>query len=226
MDEIDRRFHEDKPALATYNLQDCELVTRIFHKTEIMPFLLERATVNGLPADRHGGSVAAFSHLYFPRMHRLGYVAPNLGEIPPQASPGGYVMDSRPGLYDSVLVLDYKSLYPSIIRTFLIDPVGSVEGLAQPDDRHSTEGFLGARFSREKHCLPGIVGQIWHGRDEAKRQHNKPLSQALKIIMNAFYGVLGTSACRFFDPRLASSITMRGHAIMRQTKALIEARGL
>ena len=225
MDEIDRRFAEDKPALAAYNLQDCELVTRIFHKTEIMPFLLERATVNGLPADRHGGSVAAFSHLYFPRMHRLGYVAPNLGEVPPQASPGGYVMDSRPGLYDSVLVLDYKSLYPSIIRTFLIDPVGLIEGLAQPDDAHSTGGFLGARFSREKHCLPGIVGQIWHGRDEAKKQRNKPLSQALKIIMNAFYGVLGTSACRFFDPRLASSITMRGHAIMRQTKALIESRG-
>ena len=225
MDEIDRRFHQDKPALATYNLQDCELVTRILHKTEIMPFLLERATVNGLPADRHGGSVAAFSHLYFPRMHRLGYVAPNLGEVPPQASPGGYVMDSRPGLYDSVLVLDYKSLYPSIIRTFLIDPVGLVEGLAQPDDAHSTEGFLGARFSREKHCLPGIVGQIWHGRDEAKQHKNKPLSQALKIIMNAFYGVLGTSACRFFDPRLASSITMRGHAIMRQTKALIESQG-
>ncbi|PDO85080.1 DNA polymerase II [Kosakonia pseudosacchari] len=225
MDEIDRRFAEDKPALATYNLKDCELVTRIFHKTEIMPFLLERATVNGLPVDRHGGSVAAFSHLYFPRMHRAGYVAPNLGGVPPQASPGGYVMDSRPGLYDSVLVLDYKSLYPSIIRTFLIDPVGLVEGMAQPDNAHSTEGFLGAWFSREKHCLPGIVGQIWHGRDEAKRHGNKPLSQALKIIMNAFYGVLGTSACRFFDPRLASSITMRGHEIMRQTKALIEAQG-
>ncbi|MCZ3384449.1 DNA polymerase II [Kosakonia sp. SOY2] len=225
MDEIDRRFAEDKPALATYNLKDCELVTRIFHKTEIMPFLLERATVNGLPVDRHGGSVAAFSHLYFPRMHRAGYVAPNLGGVPPQASPGGYVMNSRPGLYDSVLVLDYKSLYPSIIRTFLIDPVGLVEGMAQPDNAHSTEGFLGAWFSREKHCLPGIVGQIWHGRDEAKRHGNKPLSQALKIIMNAFYGVLGTSACRFFDPRLASSITMRGHEIMRQTKALIEAQG-
>ncbi len=61
-------------------------------------------------------------------MHRAGYVAPNLGEVPPHASPGGYVMDSRPKLYDSVLVLDYKSLYPSIIRTFLIDPVGLVEG--------------------------------------------------------------------------------------------------
>ncbi|MCH0622614.1 DNA polymerase II, partial [Klebsiella pneumoniae] len=88
------------------------------------------------------------------------------------------------GLYDSVLVLDYKSLYPSIIRTFLIDPVGLVEGMAQPDDAHSTEGFLGARFSRKKHCLPEIVGNIWHGRDEAKRHGNKPLSQALKIIMN------------------------------------------
>lgn len=41
MDEIDRRFAEDKPALATYNLKDCELVTRVFHKTEIVPFLLE-----------------------------------------------------------------------------------------------------------------------------------------------------------------------------------------
>lgn len=134
-------------------------------------------------------------------------------------------MDSRPGLYDSVLVLDYKSLYPSIIRTFLIDPVGLVEGMAQPDPEHSTEGFLDAWFSREKHCLPEIVTNIWHGRDEAKRQGNKPLSQALKIIMNAFYGVLGTTACRFFDPRLASSITMRGHQIMRQTKTLIEAQG-
>ncbi|MGK9880113.1 DNA polymerase II, partial [Salmonella enterica subsp. enterica] len=56
MDEIDRRFAQDKTALATYNLKDCELVTRIFHKTEIMPFLLERATINGLPVDRHGGS--------------------------------------------------------------------------------------------------------------------------------------------------------------------------
>lgn len=43
--------------------------------------------------------------------------------------------------------------------------------------------------------------------------------------MNAFYGVLGTSACRFFDPRLASSITLRGHDIMLQTRELIEAEG-
>nr|WP_314533739.1 DNA polymerase II [uncultured Pseudomonas sp.] len=225
MDEINRMFAEDKPALARYNLKDCELVTRIFEKTELLKFLLERASVTGLPADRNGGSVAAFTHLYMPLMHRQGFVAPNLGDKPPQASPGGFVMDSRPGLYESVLVLDYKSLYPSIIRSFLIDPVGLIEGLKHPDDRDSVEGFRGARFSRTRHCLPSIVARVSEGREEAKREHNAPLSQALKIIMNAFYGVLGSSGCRFFDTRLASSITMRGHQIMRQTRELVEAQG-
>lgn len=225
MDEINRMFAEDKPALARYNLKDCELVTRIFAKTELLKFLLERASVTGLPADRNGGSVAAFTHLYMPLMHRQGFVAPNLGDKPPQASPGGFVMDSRPGLYESVLVLDYKSLYPSIIRSFLIDPVGLIEGLKHPGDSESVEGFRGARFSRTRHCLPSIVARVSEGREVAKREHNAPLSQALKIIMNAFYGVLGSSGCRFFDTRLASSITMRGHQIMRQTRELVEARG-
>ncbi|WP_079201067.1 DNA polymerase II [Pseudomonas sp. CC6-YY-74] len=225
MDAIDRMFAEDKPALARYNLKDCELVTRIFAKTEILTFLLERATVTGLPADRSGGSVAAFCHLYIPLMHRQGFVAPNLGERPPEASPGGFVMNSQPGLYESVLVLDYKSLYPSIIRTFLIDPLGLVEGMRHPEDSASVPGFRGARFSRTRHCLPAIVESVWQGREAAKREHNAPLSQALKIIMNAFYGVLGSSGCRFFDPRLASSITLRGHEIMRRTRELIEAEG-
>ena len=225
MDEINRMFAEDKPALARYNLKDCELVTRIFAKTELLKFLLERASVTGLPVDRSGGSVAAFTHLYMPLMHRQGFVAPNLGQRPPEASPGGFVMDSQPGLYESVLVLDYKSLYPSIIRTFLIDPVGLIEGLRHPGDSESVPGFRGARFSRTRHCLPSIVARVAEGRETAKREHNAPLSQALKIIMNAFYGVLGSSGCRFFDPRLASSITLRGHQIMQRTRQLIEAQG-
>ncbi|MFZ6691800.1 DNA polymerase II [Undibacterium sp. SXout20W] len=225
MDEIQRRFDEDKPALAKYNLKDCELVTRIFAKTELISFLLERATVTGLAADRSGGSVAAFTHRYLPLMHRQGYVAPNIGDIHGEPSPGGFVMNSQPGLYDSVLVLDYKSLYPSIIRSFLIDPVGLIEGVNNPDDETSVPGFIGARFSRNKHCLPSIVTQIWQARDVAKRERNAPLSQALKIIMNSFYGVLGSTGCRFFDPRLASSITMRGHQIMHQTRKLIEQKG-
>jgi len=228
MAEIDRMFADDKPALARYNLKDCELVTRIFAHTGVLDFLLERASVTGLAADRSGGSVAAFEHLYMPLMHRQGFVAPNIGDVPNEDSPGGFVMDSRSGLYDSVLVLDYKSLYPSIIRTFLIDPVGLVEGLRlqeEGDEADTVPGFRGARFARAKHCLPAIVQQIWQGREAAKREHNAPLSQALKIIMNALYGVLGSFGCRFFDARLASSITMRGHEIMHRTRELIEAQG-
>ncbi|MGG4608932.1 DNA polymerase II [Providencia sp. Me31A] len=225
MDEINRRFAHDKPALAHYNIQDCILVHRIFEKTDLMAFLQERSTVTGLAVDRMGGSVAAFSHLYIPRLHRLGFVAPNLTEQKFQLNPGGFVMDSQPGLYDSVLVLDYKSLYPSIIRTFLIDPAGMVEGLAHPDPQHSVQGFRNAWFSRTTHCLPDIVSHIWQERDKAKKEHNAPLSQALKIIMNAFAGVLGAEGCRFFDPRLTASITMRGHEIMRTTKRLIESQG-
>ncbi|APX93369.1 DNA polymerase II [Halomonas sp. 1513] len=229
MDDINRMFAEDKPALARYNLKDCELVTRIFAKTQLIDFLLERAAVTGLPVDRMGGSVAAFSHLYLPRMHRLGFVAPNLGDVEGDNSPGGFVMDSRPGLYDSVLVLDFKSLYPSIIRTFLIDPVGLVTGLAEeqaaPESGRTVPGFRGAHFSRSRHALPEIVAGVWRGREAAKRDGNAPLAQALKIIMNAFYGVLGSRGCRFFDPRLASSITLRGHQIMQRTRELIEAEG-
>ncbi len=224
MDAINRLFAEDKPALARYNLKDCELVTRIFARTELIDFLLERATVTGLPADRSGGSVAAFSHLYLPRMHRLGFVAPGLGSQRGENSPGGFVMDSRPGLYDSVLVLDFKSLYPSIIRTFLIDPVGLAQGLAESDS-DTVPGFRGARFSRTRHALPDMVARVWQGREIAKHEGNAPLSQALKIIMNSFYGVLGASGCRFFDPRLSSSITLRGHQIMHRTRELIEAEG-
>lgn len=225
MDEINRRFAHDKPALAHYNIQDCILVHRIFEKTDLMAFLQERSTVTGLAVDKMGGSVAAFSHLYIPRLHRLGFVAPNLTEHKMQLNPGGFVMDSQPRLYDSVLVLDYKSLYPSIIRTFLIDPAGMIEGLAHPDLEYSVPGFRQAWFSRTTHCLPDIVSHIWQERDKAKKEHNAPLSQALKIIMNAFAGVLGAEGCRFFDPRLTASITMRGHEIMRTTKRLIESQG-
>lgn len=225
MAEIDRRFREDKPALARYNLKDCELVTRIFAKTKLLEFIVERANVTGLQADHFGGSIAAFSHHYLPRMHREGYVAPNIGEVAEGSYPGGFVMDSQPGLYDSVLVLDYKSLYASIIRTFLIDPVGFAEGSIAPDPRTTVPGINGTIFSREKHPLPAIVTQLWQRRDVAKRQQNEPLSQALKLLMNSFCGVLGSSDCRFFNPPVVSSVTLRGHEIMRETRRLVEEEG-
>ena len=225
MAEIERRYQEDKPALAIYNIRDCELVLCIFEKTKLLQFVLERAQTTGLQADHFGGSIAAFSHHYLPRMHRQGYVASNVGEIATKAFPGGYVMDSKPGFYDSVVVLDYKSLYPSIIRTFLVDPVGFAEGMYLADATMGVAGPQETVFSRDKHCLPEIVTTLSKARDEAKRVKNEPLSQALKLLMNSFAGVLGATECRFFNPKLVSAVTMRGHEMMKLTRTFVEEKG-
>ncbi len=219
--EINRLFRDDKPQLADYNLRDCTLVNEIFIKADLLAFAIQRANLTGLALDRLGGSVAAFDNLYLPRLHRAGYVAPdvnNRSNAP--GSPGGYVMDSVPGLYQNVLVLDFKSLYPSIIRTFFIDPMG----LAVPGD-NPIPGFVEASFSREQHILPGMIEELWAARDEAKKHRNAPLSQAIKIIMNSFYGVLGTTGCRFYSQQLASSITRRGHEIITRSRDWIEEQG-
>ena len=253
--EINRLFRENKKQLADYNLLDCVLVLDIFKKADLLPFAIQRAAITGLAIDRMGGSVAAFDHLYLPRLHRAGYVAPNVvGRDTENSSPGGYVMDSKPGLYENVLVLDFKSLYPSIIRTFLIDPLGlalhsrfqrHAEDQSQPSDPHDTEsrvqdessgdqhtsasdfvpGFNDAAFSRQHNILPTLIEDLWTQRDHAKQANDRALSQAIKIIMNSFYGVLGSSGCRFHKQQLASSITRRGHEIITRTRDFVETQG-
>lgn len=244
-DNITELFHNDKVALAKYNLEDCVLVSDIFEQAHLLSFAIERSRLTGLPMDKIGGSVAAFENLFLPRLHRAGYIAPNIGDVQTDiAAPGGYVMQSRPGVYRHVLVLDFKSLYPSIIRTFCIDPLSLLKGRYESDmkdplpDVYQRElgasvtagsdwipGYNGAVFSKQHHLLPDIINTLWQARDQAKKVKDAPLSQAIKIIMNSFYGVLGTPLCRFFDPRLSSSITLRGHDIMRQTRLLIEQQG-
>ncbi len=228
LQEITDNFNHDKLSLADYNLEDCRLVWQIFSHTHLLDFAMLRAQLTGLSIDRVGGSVAAFTNLYLPKLHRSGYVAPNMGDGESELiSPGGYVMDSIPGLYDNVLVLDFKSLYPSIIRTFHVDPMGLIEGLLHHQDQPDTcvKGYDGAYFSREKHFLPDIIASLWRERDKAKQEKNPALSQAIKIIMNSFYGVLGSTGCRFFDPRLSGSITKRSHELLKTTKTWIEAKG-
>jgi DNA polymerase-2 len=223
--EIERMYREDVVAFSRYNLEDAQLVIDLFDIAGLWHFLIERGHLTGLPIDRIGGSSAAFNTVYMPRMHRMGYVASSVGEQTLQlSSPGGFVMDSKPGIYENVLVLDFKSLYPSIIRTFLIDPLGLQEGLKAPESE-TVPGFLDARFHRELHILPSLIDQLWQARDQAKAEKNGPMSQAIKIIMNSFYGVLGSHLCRFFDPRLASSITLRGHDILQKSAQFIRDAG-
>jgi DNA polymerase-2 len=221
--EITALFNTNKQALAKYNLEDCKLVWDIFEKERLIDFAIERSLLTGLELDRYGGSVAAFDFLYLPRLHRQGYVSPALDQVQTSnISPGGYVMDSQPGIHANVIILDFKSLYPSIIQTFHVDPLALVSGLKQPNP---IIGYDGGKFSRDQAILPDMITTLWAARDKAKLAGNSVLSQAIKIIMNSFYGVLGTSGCRFLDSRLVSSITKRGHEIIIQSKKFIESKG-
>tara|TARA_B110000858_G_scaffold157616_1_gene180451 strand:- start:32942 stop:35317 length:2376 start_codon:yes stop_codon:yes gene_type:complete len=221
--EITELFCNDKPALARYNLEDCRLVWDIFQKEALISFAMERSLLTGLELDRYGGSVAAFDFLYLPRLHRKGFVAPFVDQnTVSNVSPGGHVMRSIPGIHQNVIVLDFKSLYPSIIRTFHVDPLALAIAAFE---ENPIEGYDGGKFSRKEFILPELISTLWSARDKAKASQNVVLSQAIKIIMNSFYGILGAVGCRFLDSRLVSSITKRGHEILIQSKNFIEDAG-
>jgi DNA polymerase-2 len=219
--EIRRMHAEDVDALAAYNLEDCHLVLGIFARVDLLGFAVERARLTGLAMDRQGGSVAAFDHLYLPRLHRKGIVAPDVGDVSGAPSPGGHVLDSVPGLYRDVVSFDFRSLYPSIIRTYRIDPFG----LYRPGE-NPLAGADGALFARVGSILPELIETLHDARSTAMASKNEPLSRAIKILMNSFYGVLGTPGCRFFDPLLPTSITRRGHLIIERARSFFVARGL
>ncbi len=218
--EINRRFREDKQSLARYNLQDAILTTRIFKETRLLPDMVARSKRCGHLLDRSGASVAAFDYVYLPRLHRNGYVARDTVDIaaPSQPLTGGYVMESIPGIYENVLLLDFKSLYPTLIKTFMIDPLGRISASIG----ETVRGPVGPAFSRTQTILPRIIDELLEARTEAKKTRNAPLSQAIKILMNSFYGVLGSPGCRFFMPELAQTITGTGQFVLKKTRSYLE----
>jgi DNA polymerase II len=215
--EISRRFHHDKVALARYNLQDCLLVSDIFNKTELIQLLVTRTTISGMLFDQMGRSAAAFDHVYLPLLHRRGFVAPNVADVRLSGySPGGYVLEPQAGLHEHVALLDFRSLYPSIIQTFNIDPLSRI--CRDIDPLETPEGY---RFSRTAHILPDHIERLLALRATAKQQHDAHLSQAIKILMNSFYGVMGSGGCRFYHKNLPSAITTTGHWVLQTAMAFL-----
>jgi len=113
--QINFLFENNKLKFAEYNLTDSILVSEIFSKVGIIDQLITRSKLSGLFIDQLGQMTAAFDHFYLPKLHKKGFVASNVKDIEiGHHSAGGYVFDPKPGLYENVFVLDFKSLYPSI----------------------------------------------------------------------------------------------------------------
>ena len=221
VEEIERLFAEDKKSLAEYNLKDALLVSDIFKKSALIELSVRRSQLSGLLMDQLGMMTAAFDHFYLPRLHRAGYVAPNVSDLEiTEHAAGGYVMDPVPGIYDNVIVLDFKSLYPTIIQTFKIDPLSRL--LSNTDTIESLNGY---KFSRSQHFLPDFITELMEQRNIAKKKNDKQLSQAIKILMNSFYGVMGSYGCRFYHPHLPTAITGTGQRLLLGSKDHLSENG-
>lgn len=221
-EEIERRFREDKISLARYNVKDAQLVLDIFEKTGLLDLLLNRSLISGLLLERVGGSTAAFDHFFLPRLHEYGYVAPNVADVEwSRQAGGGFVLNPKVGVHENVLVMDFKSLYPTVIQTFFIDPLSRAEKAIDP-----VSTPVGFTFSRQHHILPGKIGELLERRAKAKLENNAHLSQAIKILMNSFYGVMGSSGCRFYHEDLPEAITGSGQWILKSVITFLEEMNL
>src|SRR2546426_11462933 len=179
-----------------------------------------------MQVDRVGASIASVDSLYLGKLRSRGRVAPSVratAEADGAGIVGGLVLDSVPGLYRNILVFDFKSLYPSLIRTFNIDPLTFVAGDSQTDVLRTPGG---AAFRRdETGILPDLVGRLAEERAQARRAGDQVASQAIKILMNSLFGVLGSPASRLFSPAVANAITTAGQHVIRLAAEAARRRG-
>ncbi len=222
-------YREEPYRFCEYNLHDARLVLQILERSEMLDLTIRRSLLTGITIGRAWTSVAAFEHLYIGAMKKVGIVAPTHGvdAQPVENAPGGAIIPPRPGLYHNVLVFDFKSLYPSIMRTFHIDPIAFVtpESLDPVDREDLIEAPNGAVFRRDAGLLPDILERFFHHRERAKRAGDVSAAYVYKIIMNSFYGVLGARGCRFAASDIAGAITGFGHHFLSWCRKELEMMG-
>jgi len=140
---------------------------------------------------------------------------------------GGYVHDVEAGLHPWIAVLDFKSMYPSIMighnvcYTTRIDP-SHPEQPTEDDEIHTSP--TEAKFwssSYRKGLVPTLLEDLMGQRDEhkamlkqarkdekaEKEEFHDAMQYAVKILMNSFYGVFASGFYRFTHKDLGSSIT-------------------
>jgi DNA polymerase II len=224
--EILANYRDDLPRFALYARTDARLALEIVERLGLVTLAFARSRLTGMTPDRVAASIASFDFLYLSALGKRRRAAPSVGSGDSRvhaAQGGGHVLEPVVGLHDNVWVFDFKSLYPSIIRTFNIDPLGFVAEPGAGDDLIVLES--GAAFSREPAILPAMLDDLFPRREAAKRRGDAVASQAIKILMNSFYGVLGTPACRFHNPDIANAITGQGRHLLLWSKAWFEERG-
>jgi DNA polymerase alpha subunit A len=127
--DIPQWFNESKTIvqLAMHTLQDAQLVQRLMFKLQILPLTKQLTNIAGNLWGRtmKGNRAERNEYLLLHEFHELKYIAPEKfkdkkGSTGNKAKySGGLVLEPKKGLYDSfILLLDFNSLYPSIIQEY------------------------------------------------------------------------------------------------------------
>lgn len=139
---------------------------------------------------------------------------------------GGIVFTPSPGLHEGfILLVDFVSLYPSIIEEFNVCfttfELSDLNQVVLPK-RHADIGLL-----------PSLIRKLCAERNRIKKQllidnHDGKITvhqTALKLTMNSLYGYLAYNKSRFYAKHLAVYIAKKGREILTEAKNLVEAMG-
>jgi DNA polymerase I len=220
--DVDRRnieaeWAKDPERVMEYCEHDADLALRILQRLRVVEKAADLATVAHLPLEEglNGRTSQFIDALLIPRADRRGLGVP-MNHRARRENPieGGYVHTIRPGIYRWVVVLDFKSMYPSIIISKNL-----CFTTLSPDG--TTQSPSGARFLAPEvraGVIPEILRELLADRDRFRRSaaaapskelhdYYDGLQNAVKILMNSFYGVLASSFYRFTDKEIGSAIT-------------------
>ncbi|EXJ54977.1 DNA polymerase alpha subunit A [Cladophialophora psammophila CBS 110553] len=150
---------------------------------------------------------------------------------------GGLVFEPEKGLYDKfILVMDFNSLYPSIIQEYNIC-FTTVDRSATAENEKE-EKVPEVPVDQPQGILPKLIANLVTRRKEVKKlMKDKRASTeqqalwdtkqlALKLTANSMYGCLGYTQSRFYARPLAMLTTFKGREILRSTKELAESNQL
>ncbi|HSN27450.1 MAG TPA: DNA polymerase domain-containing protein, partial [Kofleriaceae bacterium] len=223
--ELDRLRRDDPAAFCAYCLHDSELVLDILRTTGLDALTVRRAALTGVSLDLAWTSIPAFERVYAAALRARHIVAPPRSDRVVDGAAGGTVLEAEAGLFANVLVFDFRSLYPSLMRTFHIDPLAHARALARAPSPDDVIAPNGARFERVDSILPAILTAYAREREAALAAGDETAAYVYKILQNSFYGVLGSSGCRYARSELAGAITSFGKHFLTLARDWFEARG-
>lgn len=234
---------EDLSKFIEYCRKDATLSLKLVLDRGMLDKFVELSKVSGLLLqDVMGGQTRRIETMILHEFRKKGFVmplAPSKNELvrrtkerDKQGLKGAIVLEPKKGLQAEgcVLVLDFKSLYPSIMRTYNISP----DTLTYTEE-NSHQSPSGANFidqSIHEGIFPNILARVLAARSSAKKimktkkgEEKRMLNAkqlALKDISNSFYGYTGYTRARLYTIDVANTITAYGRKNIEKTRKLVE----